>query len=146
MREICRLARAYNLTHVQGDRYAAGWVRERFQAEGLRYEDASRDRSEAYLEVEPLFAQGRVELLDHPHLVREYKGLERRPRPGGRTIVDHPRGRHDDYANALALAAAEARVDPVEGCGVLIGGSSMRRLSFQDLREYLGPRRRPLGF
>ena len=142
VKEICRLAKAYGLTHVQGDRYAAGWVRERFQAEGLRYEEASRDRSEAYLEVEPLFAQGRMALLDHPHLVRECKGLERRPRAGGRTMIDHPRGRHDDYANALALAAAEARGDAVEACGVLVEGGRPRRLSFSDVRQHVGPRSR----
>jgi hypothetical protein len=34
--------------------------------------------------------------------------LERRPRAGGRTLVDHPTGGHDDYANALALAVALA--------------------------------------
>jgi len=32
--------------------------------------------------------------------------LERRPRAGGKTLVDHPHGGHDDHANALALAAA----------------------------------------
>lgn len=35
--------------------------------------------------------------------------LERRPRPGGKTIVDHPRNSHDDYANSLAIAAAFAK-------------------------------------
>src|SRR5947207_9422085 len=39
-------------------------------------------------------------------LVRELKLLEARPRAGGRTLIDHPSGSHDDYANALALAAA----------------------------------------
>jgi len=66
------------------------------------------DKSAAYLECEPLFAQGRIDLLDHPTLAREFKLLERRPRAGGRTQVDHPRGQHDDHANSLALAAAVA--------------------------------------
>lgn len=66
------------------------------------------DKAAAYLEIEPLFATGRLALLDHPQLSRELKLLERRPRAGGRTIVDHPSGRHDDHANALALAAAVA--------------------------------------
>jgi hypothetical protein len=34
--------------------------------------------------------------------------LERRPRPGGKDVVEHPRGGHDDYINALALAATYA--------------------------------------
>jgi hypothetical protein len=115
VREIAALCKRYRVAAVVGDRYAAGWVRERFRAEGLRYDDAQiqgaegdkyLDKSAAYLEVEPLFAQGRVELLDHPLLARELKLLERRPRAGGKTIVDHPPGGHDDHANALGLAAA----------------------------------------
>jgi hypothetical protein len=127
VREIAVLCKHYGVHTVAGDRYAAGWVRERFKAEGIRYVDAELpvpqepdakrylDKSLAYLEVEPLFAQGRLELLDHAPLARELKMLERRPRAGGRTLVDHPTGGHDDHANALALAVALAshiRGDP----------------------------------
>ncbi|MBI4179170.1 hypothetical protein HY522_07100 [bacterium] len=120
VREIAALVKPYGLRTVIGDRYAAGWVRERFRAEGLRYEEAEirtpndpgatryLEKSTAYLEVEPLFAQERLDLLDHPQLARELKMLERRHRAGGRTLVDHPTGGHDDFANALALAAALA--------------------------------------
>ena len=115
VREIAALCKRYRIAAVSGDRYAAGWVRERFRAEGLRYDDAQiktaegdkyLDKSAAYLEIEPLFAQGCIALLDHPQLARELKLLERRPRAGGKTLVDHPHGGHDDHANALALAAA----------------------------------------
>jgi hypothetical protein len=58
--------------------------------------------------MEPLFAQGKIEILDHPELERELKSLERRPRQGGRTLIDHPRGRHDDYSNALAIAVVHS--------------------------------------
>ena len=54
----------------------------------------------------PLFAQGRIEILNHPQLIRELKLLERRPRAGGKDLVDHPRNQHDDHANSLALVAA----------------------------------------
>jgi len=64
------------------------------------------DKSTAYLEAEPLLTQGRVELLDHPQLIRELTLLERRPRPQGRTLVEHPHGGHDDYANSTCLALA----------------------------------------
>jgi hypothetical protein len=119
--EIAGICLAYGDTRtVHGDRYAAGWVRQRFRAEGVRYEEAALrdpedpdrevylDKSMAYLEAEPLFAQGRIEILDHTVQERELKLLERRPRAGGRTIVDHPDGGHDDHANALALAVAKA--------------------------------------
>ncbi len=116
VREIADTVRRYGLHTVIGDRYAGHWVREAFSRAGLRYEEATLrkdgepvplDKASAYLEVEPLFAQGRIELLDHPQLLRELKLLERRPRVGGKTLVDHPHGGHDDYANALALAAAK---------------------------------------
>ncbi len=90
-----------------GDRYAGEWVRQAFQGAGITFREAELDKSRSYLEAEPLFAQGRIEILDHPRLVRELKTLERRPRVGGRTIVDHPHGGHDDHANALALAVRE---------------------------------------
>ncbi len=105
--EIAATLKRYGLREVTGDRYAAGWVRQAFQEAGIMYREAGLDKSSAYLEVEPLFAQGRIELLDHPQLIREMKILERRPRAGGRTVVDHPRGGTDDYANALCLAAAQ---------------------------------------
>jgi len=111
VRQICAIVKRYRLGSVIGDRYAAEWVRQAFQAHGVRYEEATA-KVHAYLDVEPLFAQGQIQLLDHPTLTRELKTLERRPRPAGRTIVDHPRGGHDDYANALALAAAKVLLVP----------------------------------
>jgi hypothetical protein len=112
--EIVAITKAYRVNAVHGDRYAKNWVREAFQRHGGRYVDAAikstyLDKSSAYLEVEPLFAQGAIEILDHQKLVRELKLLERRPTAGGRDRVDHPRGQHDDHANALAVASALAR-------------------------------------
>ncbi len=116
VREIADLVRRYYLTSVSGDRYSAGWVRTAFRAAGISYKDATvrapdgetkyLDKATAYLEIQPAFATQRIALLDHPQLIRELKLLESRPRVGGRTLVDHPSGAHDDYANALGLAAA----------------------------------------
>jgi len=120
VKEIAEILKRYYITTAIGDRYAGQWVREAFRRAGITYEEATLrknpsveavplDKSSAYLEIEPLFAQGHIQVLDHPHLIRELKTLERRPRAGGKTLVDHPHGGHDDYANALALAAAKAR-------------------------------------
>ncbi len=113
VREIAAICVSYRVGRVTGDRYAAEWVRQAFREAGLIYEDSARTRSQAYLECQPLFATGRIALLDHPVMIRELKCLERRPRAGGQTLVDHPRGQHDDYANSLCLAAALL----VEGVG-----------------------------
>lgn len=106
VREVAAILRRYGLTEVLGDRYAGAWVAQAFDSVGVLYRDAEMAKAEAYLAVEPLVAQGRVELLDHQELARELLQLERRPRVGGKTLVDHPRGGHDDYANAVALAIA----------------------------------------
>jgi len=107
VKEDCRNAPALPAPRGWGDRYAAGWVREAFQREGIHYQDAEMTKAEAYMDMQPLFAQGRMDLVNHPRLVRELKLLEARPRAGGKTLVDHPRGGHDDYANSLE--------DPVRG-------------------------------
>jgi len=63
--EIVRILNAYNIKVVNGDRYSAGWVVQAFDRHRIRYEHSQFDRSSAYVETEPLFAQGRIDLLDH---------------------------------------------------------------------------------
>lgn len=145
--EISETVRRYGLSSVRGDRYAGQWVRQAFEAQGIAYQEAEAKAS-AYLELEPLFAQGAIEILDHPQLTRELKTLERRARPGGKTLIDHPHGGHDDYANVLALVApscgealapAGASVEPdlnsfhSEGPSLLLGRPremDVRRMAF----------------
>jgi hypothetical protein len=106
--EIAAILRRYNLREVHGDRYSGQWVVESFRKAGIMYRQTEQDKSYYYLEMELLFAQGKIQILDHPELARELRLLERRPRPGGKIVVDHPRGSHDDFANSLAIAAAKA--------------------------------------
>jgi hypothetical protein len=123
------LARKYGCREVISDRYAAGWVRQAVERHGLRFVASEMDRSQAYLNLEPLLAQGRIELLDHPQMVRELSMLERRPSPGGKDLVNHPRGGHDDYANALALAAAYAStMKPEKVAAPILPGAASGRL------------------
>ena len=105
--------KGYGLREVTGDQYAGEWVPAAFQRYGIAYKPSELTRSEIYLEVLPLFSQGRIELLDLPVLRTQLLLLERRTRAGGRDSVDHPRGAHDDHANAAAGAlrlAAPAKV------------------------------------
>lgn len=113
--EIAGIAKRYSVRTVHGDRYSRDWVAQAFERHGLRYDaDHGLDKTAAYLEAEPLFAQGRIAILDDATQRRELVCLERRPRPGNKATVDHPNsaGAHDDYANALALAAAVASKKP----------------------------------
>lgn len=136
VREYMTLAKQYGCKEIISDRYAAGWVRQAVERHSLRFIASEYDRSQAYLNLEPLLAQGRIELLDHPQMIRELALLERRPSPGGKDVVNHPRGGHDDYANALALAATYATLQkpeksadyimPNEAAGRPAGDSSWR--------------------
>jgi hypothetical protein len=61
-----------------------------------------------YLELLPRLGSAELELPDNDLLVDQLAALERRPRSGGRDVVDHPPGGRDDLANAVAGACAEA--------------------------------------
>jgi hypothetical protein len=114
--EVVAIARRYGCREIVGDRFGGQWVRQAFERHGLRYVDPKFTKSEAYLEAEAVFLQRRVELLDHPVLLRELKILERRPGREGRTRVDHPSGAHDDHANALCLGLAHAAKGVLAAC------------------------------
>jgi hypothetical protein len=106
--------RRYRVTTVHGDRYAGEWPREQFRSHGIHYRPSERAKSDLYRDTLPLINSARVELLDHPRLVGQLVGLERRTARGGRDSIDHPPSGHDDLANAacgvLALAATAQRV------------------------------------
>jgi hypothetical protein len=57
-----------------------------------------------------------VELLDHPRLISQLHGLERRAGPSGRDAIDHASRGHDDLINAVAgvlVLVSEAAGQPV---------------------------------
>jgi hypothetical protein len=113
VREYAARLREYHCSTVTGDRYSGAWVSEAFHAANVTYKPSVQTKSELYLEVEPLFARNGVQLLDCRALLTELQQLERRTRSGGKDVVDHPPGSHDDYANAacgaLILAAQRSR-------------------------------------
>ena len=104
VRDMCRTLMEYGVHEVRGDKYAGEWVPSAFSKFGVTYTASERTRSDIYLEVLPQFSRGQVELLDLPALRTQLLLLERRTRSGGRDSVDHPRGAHDDIANAVAGA------------------------------------------
>jgi hypothetical protein len=102
--EFAQVLKSYRLHRVTGDRYAGEWPRERFKVHGITYEPSDKTKSQIYGEALPLLNSGRVELLDHPRLITQLCGLERRTARGGRDSIDHAPGAHDDVANAAAGA------------------------------------------
>jgi hypothetical protein len=106
--EYAALLRLYGISKVKGDRYAGDWPAERFQVHGITYEPAELTKSQIYQATLPILNSGAVELLDHPKLMTQLSGLERRTARGGRDSIDHAPGSHDDVANAACGAVTSA--------------------------------------
>jgi hypothetical protein len=108
--EFSQIMKAYRCFEVTSDRFSREWVRSTFQLHGIRVKFSDRSSSELYLDLLPLVTSRAVELLDHKTLVGQLANLDRRVRSGGRDLVVHFPGRHDDVgvaaAGALTLAGA----------------------------------------
>ena len=95
-------------TVVYADRYAGDWPVVAFQKHGITVGRCDRTKSELYLELLPLLNSHTVELLDSERLRQQLSGLERRTSRGGKDVVDHAVGGHDDVVNAAAGALVMA--------------------------------------
>ena len=115
VKEFSETLREYDIYQVTGDKYAGEWVVRAFEGEDINYISSDLNKSEIYLNFEPLMAQGVVELLDNVRLRNQLRSLERRTRSGGRDAIDHPQGLHDDLANATAGACVLAAKDEYGG-------------------------------
>ena len=106
--------KTYNIHHATGDNYAAEFVASAFRENGIKYQKSKLNKSQLYLELLPQLCSGNIELPDDDFLVSQLSNLERRTRSGGKDIIDHPSGGHDDLANAVAgvsyLASKRQRV------------------------------------
>ncbi|HEY1375538.1 MAG TPA: hypothetical protein VGF55_02030 [Gemmataceae bacterium] len=115
--QMVKELRRYGVRRVVGDNYAAEWVSRAFVAAGVRYLRCPKPKSDLYRELLPRLSSAEVQLLDDKSLIDQIAGLERRTRSGGRDVIDHPPGGHDDLANAVAgvadAAAGAVRIGPV---------------------------------
>lgn len=102
------LVAAYGCKEVTGDRHAVGFVADGFARCGIKFIASALTKTDLYGELLPLVNTGAVELLDDPTVKRQLLGLERRAVRGARDSIDHPRGGHDDVANAAAGAVVLA--------------------------------------
>ena len=100
--EMAEILRKYHVKKVTGDNYAGEWPVEAYQSHGVRYVKAEIPASGLYLELLPRICSKEIELLDDEVLINQLSNLERRTRSGGKDIIDHPPGGHDDLAVAVA--------------------------------------------
>ena len=109
--EFCATLKSYRVTKVTGDRYGGEWPREQFRKQGVVYELSEQPKSVLYQSMLPLLNSRRIDLLDHPRLINQLCGLERRTARGGRDSIDHAPGGHDDIGNCVAGLCAIAAKD-----------------------------------
>lgn len=104
--EMAAILGQYGCAFVRGDKYGAELTRSIFQGKRIEYVWAEHSTSDVYLETRVLFSTGRISIPNHPGLLSEFSGLERRP-GSGKDRVDHPPGQHDDLAAAASQCAFE---------------------------------------
>ena len=120
VQDMAELVRQYNINSVSGDNYGADLVVELFTKAGISYQRSEETAADLYVQAIPIFSTGKIEAPDHPVLRRELILLERRTRIGGRDLITHPHGLHDDMANVvMAVAVNSWRSRAVSGPFVL---------------------------
>ena len=108
----------WGVRRITGDNYAAEFAAASFQSHGIKYRKCEKNKSQLYAELLPIICANEIELLDEKQSVKQLIGLERRTRSGGKDIIDHPPGGHDDVANAVAgVAVACARPLKIASAG-----------------------------
>jgi hypothetical protein len=108
-RDHAPLLKAYKVSAVTGDRYAANWCSDQYRMRGIAYHDSEMTASDYYRESLPLLNGGKVELLDDKKFIGQVCNLERTVSKLGKDTITHPPRQHDDLANvglgALVMAA-----------------------------------------
>jgi hypothetical protein len=100
--EFATVLKTYGITTIVGDRYAGEWQREQFAKFGITYSASAKVKSDLYVDCLPVINSRRVILLDHPKLVSQFVGLERRTSRSGKDQIDHAPSAHDDLCNVAA--------------------------------------------
>jgi hypothetical protein len=108
VQDFAGLLKAFRVHSVGSDRFGGVWVEDAFRKLGVHVEMSDHSASELYLEFQPLLSMAKVELVQDERLALQFQCLERRTRSGGKDLVDHPPGGHDDIANAVAGAVVLA--------------------------------------
>lgn len=115
VRRFADVCHRYQVYEIFGDAYSAQWAIAAFRDHGIEYRhpprldgDGKLNKSQLFLEFLPLVNARQVTLLRNERLERQLCLLERSSTRGGRDVVDHPRGAHDDLAQAAALALVMA--------------------------------------
>ena len=106
-REFARICKGYNVGKVVGDRYAGNFLSSAWLNEGIFYETASIDKSEAFLQFAAVMSMRKALIPRNEQLKIQLVNLERKALPSGKEQVASPENLHDDLANAVALVVVD---------------------------------------
>jgi len=90
--EFAALMRRFGVLQATCDGWGSGWVAEAFREEGVRLEQRAAPKAQIYLEMLSAINSTAIRLPNIPRLIDQICALERRPRAGGRDVIDAPRG------------------------------------------------------
>jgi len=109
LEELIPILKAYGLQMVYSDQYHLESLQQLFLERGVTMIGEAytgQNKSAKYGNLQQLFFQGRIRLLDNADLCREVRQLERKLAPSGIVHVEAPVGQHDDLASTLCLAVS----------------------------------------
>lgn len=110
LEELIPILRAYGLQMLYSDQYHLESLQLLFLERGITMIGipfTGQSKSAMYGNLQQLFYQGRMRLLDNADTVKEVKSLERKLAPSGIVHVEAPAGQHDDLASTLCLATSQ---------------------------------------
>jgi len=102
VKEFSEVLKQYRISSVISDRYGGIWIQESFSKVDINVQYSEISASEIYSNFIPIVMNQKAILLDNQKLKTQFSNLERHTRSGGKDIIDHPSGSHDDLANSAA--------------------------------------------
>lgn len=105
VRQICKM---FGLNEVAADQYSFQPLREIFEQYGVALVEHTFTpvfKKKIYFNMKRLVHSQQIDLLDHPKLAEELKGLIVEQTPTGQIRIGHGSGGSDDYSDATAVSA-----------------------------------------
>jgi hypothetical protein len=106
--EIARILKRYGLNTVAGDQHCAAIIQQEFLKLGICYKEVTfgaGTRLDLFGNLRHLLIQRKIQILDKPELLRQFRSLEEHRTIRGNTEVRSAYGVKDDLAVAVALVA-----------------------------------------
>jgi hypothetical protein len=107
--QVAGILRQFGINVLQGDQFAAVAIKQEFLKLGISYGEFTlnrNNRTQLFNNLRHLIEQQRIELLDHPELLRQLRSLEEHRGSDGNIDIRPDHGK-DDLTVVIALCAFE---------------------------------------